>query len=115
MTETAIIELMTNKARQTIAAEIRYKRYIKRSHFVVALGLSKKGNMLLCTVSRPAQKPKHLMSHAEGAIMLKLGKKVDKIYIAKFSRELDLIKIAPCPMCAAYARNHKIKIVTLEY
>lgn len=114
MTLETITRKLREKAACTIQAEKRYKRYIKRSHFVVAAGITSKGNLLICTVSKPAQKPKQLVAHAEGMIMLRYGKKIDTIYIAKFNRDMSSIAIQPCALCAAYAQKLGVKIKPLE-
>ena len=89
----SISELLFNKAKQTIEAEKRYKHFIRRSHFVIAIGVTKKGNIVACNASKPAQAPKKLKQHAEGAIMLRFRNKVDTIYIARFNRQMEPIHI----------------------
>lgn len=110
----SINDLLFNKAKQVITAEKRYKHYIRRSHFVVAIGVTKKGNIIACNASKPAQAPKKLKQHAEGAIMLRFRNKVDTIYIARFNRKMEPVSIKPCAVCAALARRLNIKIKSLE-
>lgn len=109
-----ISKLLLDKAKQTVAAEKRYKHFIRRSHFVIAIGVTKKGNIIACNASKPAQAPKKLKQHAEGAIMLRFRNKVDTIYIARFNRQMEPIHIEPCAVCAALARRLNIKIKSLE-
>ena len=95
--------MMHKKAKQSVA----------KCH-VCAVALSKKGNILGMAISTPSINRYNLLSHAEGKLMTKYGRGIDKIYIARFSKAgNNSCKIDACPMCKGLADRLGITIVSL--
>ena len=100
------------------------KHLIKRMHkkstqsiskcHVVCVAVSKKGNVLGIAMSRPSLNRYNVSYHAEGQLMLKYGRGIDTLYIARFSKAgNNSCKIDACPMCKGMADRLGIKIVSL--
>ena len=81
---------------------------------MVAVGISKAGNILGITMSKPVRNRHDPQGHAEWQLMCKYGRGIDKIYIARFSKAgNNSCKIDACPMCKGLADRLGISIVSL--
>ena len=92
---------------------LKSKQSISKCH-VVAVAVSKKGNILGIAMSRPSLNRYNVSYHAEGQLMLKYGRGIDTLYIARFSKAgHNSCKIDACPMCRGMADRLGIKIISL--
>ena len=105
------------------------KHLLKRMHkkslqsrakfHVVAVGLSKVGNIIGIEMSHPVilghvDNRHNPLGHAEWKLLCKYGKKLDTIYISRFSKTgIHKLNISACPMCSAYAKRMGVKIISL--
>ena len=100
------------------------KHLIKRMHkkanksiakvHVVACAVSRTGNVLGITMSRPVPNRHTPTGHAEWQLMTKYGRGIDTIYISRFSKAgLNQCPISPCKMCNNLASRLQIKIISL--
>ena len=81
---------------------------------VVAVGVSKKGNVMGITMSTPTLTRHNPHGHAEWKLMTQYGRGLDTIYISRFSKAgNNSCKIEPCPMCKGLADRLQIKIISL--
>lgn len=85
-----------------------------QKYFIVAAGISKKGNFIEMALNRPAEKPGNRCYHAEGILISKYGRKLEVIYIARFGNSGDELPIKPCEQCRSIADRMGIKIVSLS-
>lgn len=92
---------------------LKSKQSISKCH-VVAVAVSKSGNILGITMSKPVRNRHDPQGHAEWQLMCKYGRGIDKIYIARFSKAgNNSCKIDACPMCRGLADRLGITIVSL--
>ena len=92
---------------------LKSKQSISKCH-VVAVAVSKSGNVLDISMSKPVRNRHDPIGHAEWQLMCKYGRGIDKIYIARFSKAgNNSCKIDPCPMCKGLADRLGITIVSL--
>lgn len=93
---------MRNKSKQSICT---YK--------IVAVGLSRKGNVVDITMSKPQRSRNNALGHAEYQLMSKYGRKIHKIVIARFNVRGEMLPISPCKNCAGFAERLGIVIESL--
>ena len=99
-----LIDRLRKKATQTV-----YSKYN-----IVAVGFSKKGNMLDIMTNTPAYHHRTFNTHAECRMMLRYGNKLGTIAIVRFGKSGDRLPIHPCPQCRALAKSYNVKIEPLK-
>ena len=100
----SLIELLRKKA-------IKHNGCQRR---VVAIGFSKRNNIVGIMVNKPAEAPRTFNTHAECRLMLRYGKRISRIVIARFGNDGTQLPIDPCPQCAALAASYGITIESLR-
>lgn len=81
-----------------------------QKYFIVAIGISKKGNVVEIAINKPACKPGNRYYHAEGYLMVKYGRKLKRIIIFRFGRSGERRPIEPCIACLSIAKRLDITI-----
>lgn len=100
------------------------KHLIKRMHkkslqsiakcHVVAVAVSRSGNILGISMSKPVKNRHDPTGHAEWQLMGKYGRGIDKIYIGRFSHSgMKTCLISPCKICRSLSSRLNIKIISL--
>lgn len=97
-----IIKLAKNKALQSLC---RYK--------VSAIGLNRKGDIIVTAINKPMFSTHHGGQHAEMEIVRK-KKGVSSIIICRVNKSGDLLPIDPCTKCKEMAERLNIKIYSLR-
>ena len=85
-----------------------------QKYFIAAAGISRKGNCIEIVTNKPACKPGNRLYHAEGSLILKHGRKLSVVYIARFGDSGEMLPIEPCEQCKAIADRLQIKIISLS-
>lgn len=98
-----LLQRLQKKATQTV-----YSKY-----HIVAVGFTKKGNVVDVVTNAPAYHPKTFNTHAECRLMCRYGSKMSKIVIVRFGNSGNKLPIHPCPQCKALAESYNIKIESL--
>ena len=80
---------------------------------VTAIAVSKKGNVLGTTCNNPSHVPGMRHKHAEGILMARFGKAIDKIFIIRVGRKGNLLPIEPCEQCCKLALRLGITIESI--
>lgn len=87
------------------------------SYRVVAAAYSKHGNLLGIEMNgwrELTADGKGKGKHAEAALIKKFGRKIDKIYILRFGRSLEIRPIHPCECCLNMSNKIGIKIIPIH-
>ena len=77
---------------------------------VVAVGFTKKNDLVAIMANKAAHRPKSFNTHAECRMMLRYGRKLHHIIIARFGATGNSLPINPCPQCQALAKSYGIEI-----
>ena len=81
---------------------------------VCAIGISKNGNVLGMSMSRPVKNRHDPIGHAEWQLMAKYGRGIDTIYIGRFSKAgHNSCLVHPCSMCKGLSERLQIRIISL--
>ena len=80
---------------------------------VTAIAISKKGNILGTTCNNPSHVPGMRHKHAEGILMARFGKAINKILILRVGRKGNLLPIEPCEQCCKLALRLGITIESI--
>jgi tRNA(Arg) A34 adenosine deaminase TadA len=98
---TSLISLAKNKALQS---SCRYK--------VAAIGLNRKGDVIVTAVNKPMFRAHHGGQHAEMEIIRK-RKGVASIILCRVNKSGDLLPIDPCEKCSNACIKLGIKLYSL--
>ena len=101
-TNISLINKAKNKASQSLC---RYK--------VSAIGLNRKGDIVVTAINKPRFYSHHGGQHAEMEIIRK-KKGVTSIIICRVNKSGDLLPIHPCNKCKEMAERLNIKIHSLR-
>ena len=80
---------------------------------ISALGFNHKGDLIYVSTNKPRFKKEGGSVHAEMDVMHNNGDSLRTIIICRVNKSGEMIKIDPCPACAAKASERGVKIVTL--
>ena len=92
---------------------LKRKRQRYSMQVVAAIAVSKKGNVLGTSCNNPSHVPGMRQKHAEGILMARFGKAIDKILILRVGRKGNLLPIEPCEQCCKLALRLGITIVSI--
>ena len=81
---------------------------------VIAIGFTKRNNIVGVMSNQPAAVPYTFNTHAECRLMLRYGRKIRRIVIARFGNDGNQLPVDPCPQCAALAASYGITIESLD-
>ena len=102
---------MTNQIRRRLVEKgLKRKRQRYSMQVVTAIAVSKKGNILGSTCNSPSDVPGMRQKHAEGILMARFGKAINKILILRVGRKGNLLPIEPCEQCSKLALRLGITI-----
>lgn len=98
-----VLKWMRRKSKQSVC-----------TYRVVAVGFSRKGNIIGMNMSRPQKNRHSALGHAEYQLMTRYGRKLHKIVIARFNGRGDMLPIEPCKNCSGLAERLGIIIERIE-
>lgn len=80
---------------------------------VLAIGLSRKGDLVGCATNYPRYTDEGGSVHAEINLLRKFGPKIRKIILLRVGAKGDLLPIHPCETCAKVLEKEGIKVETV--
>lgn len=98
-----VLKWMKHKSKQSLC-----------TYRVVAVGFSRKGNVIGIRMSMPQKNRNNALGHAEYQLMTRYGRKLNKIVIARFNGSGKQLPIEPCKNCSGLAERLGITIERIE-
>lgn len=81
---------------------------------VSAIGISRKGDILGCSINKRKICKKGMSIHAEVDLIKKYGRKIKTIIVCRVNNKGNVMPIDPCSTCLKIATRMGINIITVK-